>query len=180
MLHARKQGFTIVELLIVIVVIGVLAAIVVVAYNGVTESANGARMNSDLRNIKNAISRLSVDTNGTLFGCPTNSFGPEGSVGSPNAGLVSIPVAGTTQESCTWSAGAVSSWRGPYIQALTDPWDQQYRIDLDYFICENGSGRLIAVVLSNGPDGSLEYPTTANSGACTVNSSDDIYLELWR
>jgi prepilin-type N-terminal cleavage/methylation domain-containing protein len=35
-----KQGFTIVELLIVIVVIGILAAITIVAYNGVTARAN--------------------------------------------------------------------------------------------------------------------------------------------
>ncbi len=37
------KGFTIVELLIVIVVIGVLAAIVIVAYNGVTNRARTAK-----------------------------------------------------------------------------------------------------------------------------------------
>lgn len=35
----KQTGFTIVELLIVIVVIGILAAITVVAYNGVQEQA---------------------------------------------------------------------------------------------------------------------------------------------
>lgn len=34
--RSRGQGFTIVELLIVIVVIGILAAIIIVAYQGVT------------------------------------------------------------------------------------------------------------------------------------------------
>lgn len=38
-IYRRQQGFTIVELLIVIVVIGILAAIVIVAYTGVQERA---------------------------------------------------------------------------------------------------------------------------------------------
>lgn len=46
---ARKNaGFTIVELLIVIVVIGILAAITVVAYNGIQERARVATITTDL------------------------------------------------------------------------------------------------------------------------------------
>lgn len=45
-----QKGFTIVELLIVIVVIGVLAAIVIVAYNGITSSAHESAVKSDLAN----------------------------------------------------------------------------------------------------------------------------------
>lgn len=46
----RKRGFTIVELLIVIVVIGILAAITIVSFNGVTKRAVTATLNSDLSN----------------------------------------------------------------------------------------------------------------------------------
>lgn len=46
----KKAGFTIVELLIVIVVIGILAAIVVVAFNGIQQSAVNASVRSDLTN----------------------------------------------------------------------------------------------------------------------------------
>ncbi len=43
-----QRGFTIVELLIVVVVIGVLAAIVIVAYNGITQSAQVAAWKSSV------------------------------------------------------------------------------------------------------------------------------------
>lgn len=43
-----KSGFTIVELLIVIVVIGILAAIVIAAYNGAQNRAYDASVQSDL------------------------------------------------------------------------------------------------------------------------------------
>lgn len=43
-----REGFTIVELLIVIVVIAILAAITVVAYTGITQQANDTAVKNDL------------------------------------------------------------------------------------------------------------------------------------
>ncbi len=177
---ARKAGFTIVELLIVIVVIGVLAAIVIVAYTGIQAQARSAAISADLRNVKQAISRLEIDTGASVFGCPTRTFGPEGSITGTGAGLTGAPITGTVNEGCTWSTGAVTAWKGPYMPTTVDPWGRPYRIDLDYFICENGSARLIAAALSLGEDGSLQYPASTTSGACTTTSSDDKYVELWR
>jgi len=45
----RARGFTIVELLIVIVVIGIIATIVAVSYSGITESARLTSLKSDLQ-----------------------------------------------------------------------------------------------------------------------------------
>ena len=52
--QTKQKGFTIVELLIVIVIIGILAAISIVAYNGVTQKARDDQRVSDARNIVNA------------------------------------------------------------------------------------------------------------------------------
>lgn len=60
--RASQKGFTIVELLIVIVVIGILAAIVIVAYNGVQNRARVAALQSDLTNAKKQFLYTQADT----------------------------------------------------------------------------------------------------------------------
>lgn len=57
----KQSGFTIVELLIVIVVIGILAAITIVAYNGVQQRAQDSRRASDITSIQQALERYRVD-----------------------------------------------------------------------------------------------------------------------
>jgi len=57
----RRNGFTIVELLIVIVIIAVLAAIVIVAYNGVQARANFSKEQGDLKSITKALGLYYVD-----------------------------------------------------------------------------------------------------------------------
>lgn len=51
----KTSGFTIVELLIVIVIVGILAAISIVAYDGVQKSARDSVRKQDLANLAKAI-----------------------------------------------------------------------------------------------------------------------------
>ncbi|MFZ2125645.1 MAG: prepilin-type N-terminal cleavage/methylation domain-containing protein, partial [Candidatus Saccharimonadales bacterium] len=60
----HHRGFTIVELLVVIVVIGVLAAITIVSYTGVTNKAIIASIKSDLANASQQLKFYQV-TNGS-------------------------------------------------------------------------------------------------------------------
>ncbi|MDN5275994.1 MAG: ral secretion pathway protein [Candidatus Saccharibacteria bacterium] len=64
----KQSGFTIVELLIVIVVIGILAAITVVAYNGIQSRANDTAVQSDLTNIAKKYELYKVDNDTYPFG----------------------------------------------------------------------------------------------------------------
>ena len=50
-LKSDRAGFTIVELLIVIVVIGILAAITIVGFNGIQNRTHDTAVQSDLRNL---------------------------------------------------------------------------------------------------------------------------------
>ena len=55
MFRLKQSGFTIVELLIVIVVIGILAAITIVAYNGIQARASFSKNQSDLSSLNKAL-----------------------------------------------------------------------------------------------------------------------------
>ncbi len=59
-----QKGFTIVELLIVVVVIGILAAIVTVAYTGISSSAHEVAVQNDLANFAKKVELYRV-TNGS-------------------------------------------------------------------------------------------------------------------
>jgi prepilin-type N-terminal cleavage/methylation domain-containing protein len=66
-----NRGFTIVELLIVIVVIGILAAITIVAFNGVQERARASATSSALAQASKKIKLWQVDNPDTAPDCAT-------------------------------------------------------------------------------------------------------------
>lgn len=73
--RARQDGFTIVELLIVIVIIGVLAGIVIVAYTGITKRAQDSNAKASFSELKKVVEMYQVDNGSYPKFCPTDGLG---------------------------------------------------------------------------------------------------------
>lgn len=157
-------GFTIVELLIVIVVIAILASISVVAYNGVQDRSRNSKVAADINSIVKAINlaRISqssplisiVNSNCTRCNCP---YAP-GDV---------IPYGQLPKTHACWVAyynalTAIGNASGVNLSVLRegDPWGSPYQIDENEL--ENGSCANRDGVWSTGRSGH-------NNGGTAIN-----------
>lgn len=83
-----RGGFTVVELLIVIVVIGILAAIVIVAYNGIRVNSIEASMQSDLRTASTILDSERVRSGSY----PASASAANGGVALKKVVIMSLPM----------------------------------------------------------------------------------------
>ncbi len=95
----KDSGFTIVELLVVIVVIGILAAITIVSYTGVTNRAKGAQAKSNAASVITVAEAVNADngvypvTYGEFSSLPSVTKLPSGIT----TGFATVPTATTGQ-----------------------------------------------------------------------------------
>lgn len=101
--HKKHTGFTIVELLIIIVVIGILAAITIVAYNGIQDRARATALISGFKSIDKAFHLLATDQAITTW-WPDNS---SSLTGASNPYIQDI-ITGTNLKNYIQAAPAVS------------------------------------------------------------------------
>jgi prepilin-type N-terminal cleavage/methylation domain-containing protein len=127
---AQQKGFTIVELLIVIVVIGILAAIVIVAYQGVQAKAQQAKMDHDIVELVKAISVARTSSSKTLMQVTGNGF-TAGSCSSKPTGtdLAALPRTDACWVKYMSALQAISDASSINVTGIVDPWGRPYFID---------------------------------------------------
>lgn len=106
--HARKtSAFTLIEIMVVVVILGILAAAIIPQFIGTTEDAKISTAKANIVELENALERFNLN----LDRYPTSEEGLKALTEAP--------------------PGDEEKWRGPYIKLLRpDPWGNpyQYRI----------------------------------------------------
>ena len=114
-LQTKQKGFTIVELLIVIVVIAILAAISIVAFTGIQQRARDSERASDINNIVKALTAYTADGNDWPVDAATAK---SALVGYSN---INIPTTVTNKIVATAPTAATASTRYRYLPCGTAP-----------------------------------------------------------
>ena len=139
---ADSRGFTLIELMIVIAIIGILAAIALIVSSSYATRAKVAEATCDLDMIYKAMVLLETDT-GEWPGHQT--IGEVNKGGGNEVWDLSVGAAGLVI-----TDGNFPDWDGPYLPSVPkDPWGNDYFLDTDYEI--NGVDYL--VLGSFGPNG---------------------------
>ncbi len=168
----KRWGFTIVELLLVITIIGILATIVLVSYSGSQDKARQSKIQNDLSQLNDAIRVARTQQNKTLYDI-TGSTSTAWPCTQKASGTDLAALAKT--DSC-WVAyisalSAISTASGVNVNGLVDPWNRPYFIDENEN--ESGSGSCTKDVIgvyqrplvfnSYSPDNSQQIPNSLTS-----------------
>lgn len=104
-IRARPDhGFTLIEIMVVVIVIGILAAVIIPSFQGTTHDARVSAAKSNIAELESALERFNVHNDRY----PTSEEGLKALVEAPS--------------------GQEQKWRGPYVKTLRpDPWGNPYQ-----------------------------------------------------
>ena len=103
--RTRQSGFTLIEIMVVVIIIGLLAAVVVPQFLGRVDDARVAKAKQDIQGMQTALTMFKLDN----YVYPTTELGLQALVQKPDSTLI-------------------KNWRpGGYLQHVNkDPWGNAY------------------------------------------------------
>ena len=186
-----KKGFTLIEMVVVLAVIAILAAILTPTITRYIENARVRRAENDCRAIAGAIAKFNADVGewpiwevGTVTGYDDASYevlyspgdAPFDSTKGWSADIDSLAAQLNNNSPGYLTTGRHRRWQGPYLPDLSeDPWGNQYQVNVASLA--PGTTAQAIFVLSAGPNEYIE--TGYAQGIVTpVLSGDDIWCRI--
>lgn len=129
----KRAGFTIVELLVVIVIIAILAGVTVMAYTGIREKAYASKVETDTQQLIKAIRVARESTQKTLMQLTgynhTAGTCREASTIPDGTDLLTLPSTHNCWAAYRAALNTISNASGINVRNLLDPWGWPYAID---------------------------------------------------
>ncbi len=208
-----QKGFTLLEIIVVLAVIGALAAILAPVVFRYIDDANKARAQADTNAIAAAINQQYKDTGRwPFYAVGTNKLaytsGIDSALLTSSTGCATLGVANVCDTTLpldsgtTWALDAAKAtslanhliknspsyatdggraWKGPYLDRIPalDPWGRSYLVNIaNADPTTEGSSQKWVIVISAGPNGTLDSSATATGVSNPSALSDDIVARV--
>lgn len=185
----QRAGFTLMEIMVVIIVIAVLASVAGPMIGSITDQGKTAATKANMNNIKTALVNFNNDLGRFPFlGANSKDYANYNSASNVALGnsedlnvLVNNEVSSTNgYENLGMTASQYNKrWKGPYMDAapdafIYDAWDNQ----IQYFVTNKQ-----LYLQSPGADGVWDWPACADStvnAAASTYEGDDILVPVTR